>query len=73
MDSSPFRVVSRGREMDSSPFRVVGHCFEGDVDRAFQVLEDRESGVKLAPDEIRYILSSMAVRSDIALMILCGC
>jgi pentatricopeptide repeat protein len=33
---------------------VKGYCVEGDVDRAFSVLEDMKSDEKLAPDEIMY-------------------
>jgi pentatricopeptide repeat protein len=33
---------------------VKGYCSEGDVDRAFSVLEDMKSDDKLAPDEIMY-------------------
>jgi len=33
---------------------VKGYCLEGDVDRAFQVLEDMKSDDKFAPDEILY-------------------
>merc|ERR1719321_933524 len=33
---------------------VKGYCLEGDVDRAFSVLEDMKSDDKFAPDEIMY-------------------
>jgi len=33
---------------------VKGYCMEGDVERAFQVLEDMKGDDKLAPDEIMY-------------------
>merc|ERR1719486_1300943 len=33
---------------------VKGYCAEGDVDRAFSVLEDMKGDDKLAPDEIMY-------------------
>jgi pentatricopeptide repeat protein len=33
---------------------VKGYCLEGDVDRAFCVLEDMKGDEKLAPDEIMY-------------------
>lgn len=33
---------------------VKGYCMEGDVDRAFQVLEDMKGDDKFAPDEIMY-------------------
>merc|ERR1719281_17651 len=33
---------------------VKGYCLEGDVDKAFSVLEDMKSDEKLAPDEIMY-------------------
>jgi len=33
---------------------VKGYCVEGDVDRAFHVLEEMRSDDKLAPDEIMY-------------------
>ena len=49
-----------------------GLGFEGDVDGAPHVLGDMESGVKLTPVEIRYIPSSGAVRSDIALVVEIG-
>merc|ERR1719377_101896 len=33
---------------------VKGYCLEGDVDRAFDVLEDMKSDGKFQPDEIMY-------------------
>jgi len=33
---------------------VKGYCLEGDVDRAFSVLDDMKSDEKFAPDEIMY-------------------
>merc|ERR1719389_882372 len=33
---------------------VKGYCAEGDVDRAFKVLEDMKGDEKFAPDEIMY-------------------
>merc|ERR1719377_502889 len=53
---------------------VKGYCMEGDVDRAFEVLEDMKSDDKFAPDEILYnsILDGCAKqhRVDEALRIL---
>merc|ERR1719335_996497 len=34
---------------------VKGYCHSGDVDKAFQVLDEMKSDGKLSPDEILYI------------------
>merc|ERR1740117_416212 len=53
---------------------IKGYCLEGDVDRAFHVLEEMKSDDKFAPDEIMYnsILDGCAKqhRLDDALRIL---